>query len=139
MPPAVPSNGRIELNRVEKGWRLLTQNGHFEFPILSLSRSLPHPFFHAPSMSLTWFPIPVCLCNLPILPPSPCTLNPSPTGLLSAVAPYFPLSPSSPPLHSFSSLPSPHPSVLPSSFPCLISPFPSHLPPPPFCVSLEEV
>lgn len=39
-PPAVPSNGRIEVNRVEKGRRLLTQNGHFEFPVLSLSHSL---------------------------------------------------------------------------------------------------
>lgn len=27
--PAVPSNGRIELNRVEKGWRLLTQKRSF--------------------------------------------------------------------------------------------------------------
>ncbi len=27
--PAVPSNGRIELNRVEKGWRLLTQKWSF--------------------------------------------------------------------------------------------------------------
>lgn len=27
--PAVPSNGRIEFNRVEKGCRLLTYNSHF--------------------------------------------------------------------------------------------------------------
>lgn len=27
--PAVPRNGRIELNRVEKGWRLLTQKRSF--------------------------------------------------------------------------------------------------------------
>lgn len=27
--PAVPSNVRIELNRVEKGWRLLTQKWSF--------------------------------------------------------------------------------------------------------------
>lgn len=106
--PTVPSNGRIELNRVEKGWRLLTYSGHFEFSII-----LSHPFSRFPQL-------PISLCNFPIF--FPCFF-PIPSfhllhlflhllllsSSLSSVHPFFP---SMPHLSSLSHLPPP-PSLSP--------------------------
>lgn len=74
--PAVPSNGRIELNRLEKSCRLLTHKRSFRMPhSSSLSSLLPCTFY---------------TFNFP----SPCNL-PSPTVHLSAASPLSPLATSS--------------------------------------------
>lgn len=120
--PAVPSNGRIEVNRVEKGLEAVnSQTVILNSPVLSLCHLLS--FLHSLSLLLlgtfpicSWLlPLPAYLtCCLPPLTFSPAPLPRLPSCSLSSSHPFIlPFIPASILTPFFP--PPPFPSLLPSS------------------------